>query len=362
MRAGIFLTLLINTVAGRAQPDTTNATYTLSGRFLYSAIWTEKGLLQPFTQNHPWSLQVDFGVLKNSRQAWNYCNCYSQNGLSLGYTNFSNPKKLGQAFTISGFVEPYLLLRRKFQLSLRGSAGLAFVNRLYDSLNNRENIFFSTNMSFALGLGINLSWQLNEKLKLKTSALFNHISNGGRKDPNEGMNFPGFGVGLDYNLNESRPQRRPVEKFSGKPMQFAVHAFVNQRTAWADKNWPDEKAWVVGANLGLIKRLGRLNGIGPGVEAYYDGINDVVRRRSGQLTQATTAAVNIQHYLFFGKLLFGQQLAWFVTPNTGFSKTLFQRYFLEYEVEQNWYAGFTLKAHGDHSDYLAFTTGYFLRR
>ncbi len=365
MRARTFIFLLcITTLNGYsqiAQTDTSNIIYNLSGKILYSSIWTGRESLHQFTQDHPWSAQIDFSVLKNTQYAWNYCHCYSQSGLSFGYINFANPSKLGKAFTVAGFAEPYLLLSKRFQISLRGGMGLAFLNKVYDSIANRENIFFSTKMSFLLMLGTNFSWQINEYLKFKTSIQFNHISNGGRRDPNEGMNFPGFTIGLDYSINRQKLERRTKEKFTGKSVGVVIHTFGNLRTAWAGGVWPEERQLVLGSNGGVIKRISRLNGVGAGGEFYYDGINSVYQQRSGQSIQTVVAAVNVQHYLFFGKLLFGQQLAWFVTPNTGYKRVLFQRYFIEYEMRRNWYAGFSLKAHGDHADYLAFSTGYFFK-
>jgi len=45
--------------------------------------------------------------------------------------------------------------------------------------------------------------------------------------------------------------------------------------------------------------------------------------------------LSLQHYLILGKLLFGQQFAWYVTSNTGYQKNIYQRYILEYEVKRN---------------------------
>ncbi len=343
-----------------AQPKE-DIVHSLSGQFQYSNIWTERGSLQQFTQNHPWMAQLDYGIVKNTQSAWNYCNCYTQNGLSLGYINFGNPVKLGSAFTFSSFTEPYLLHSKRTIISLRGSAGLAFLNKVYDSLTNKDDIFFSTKLSFLLGLGINISYRVNNYFSLKASAQFNHISNGGRKDPNEGMNFPGFSMGLEYHRKQDVMEHRAKEPYTEKSWGTMVHLFGNQRTAWPDRGWPEEKRLVLGLNVGLIKRIGRMNAIGPGAELYYDGINSVFQQRSGQILQTTAGAVNFQHYFFLGKLLLGQQLAWYVTSNTGFQKNLYQRYLIEYEIKKSWYAGFSLKAHGDRSDYFAFSTGYFIK-
>jgi len=137
-----------------------------------------------------------------------------------------------------------------------------------------------------------------------------------------------------------------------------IHAFGGQRIAQATSIFPEEKRVVSGINLGLIKRIGRLNAFGVGGEIYYDGINSITQQRSGHILTTTVGGISIQHYLFFGKLLFGQQFAWYVTPNTGFQNNRYQRYFLDYEVKQNWYAGVSLKAHGDQSDYLAISIGH----
>lgn len=361
MRVSVFILLFILSFAASGQHDSSKIVYDVSARFLHSFIWTERGSLQQFTKDHPWSLQIDFGILKNSQQTWNYCNCYTRNGLSVGYINFDNPSKLGQAFTFSAFTEPVLILRNRFSLSARGNAGFAFLNNVYDSVSNKESIFFSTKLSYYLALGLNASYQLNKDFKLTVSGQFNHISNGGRRDPNEGLNFPSVNLGLSYSINPQKLERRPIEKFTDKSWSIIVHTFGGQRIAQATSIRPEAKRLVSGINIGLIKRIGRLNALGAGGEIYYDGINSVTQQRTGHILQTTVGGVSIQHYLFLGKLLFGQQFAWYVTSNTGYEKNTYQRYFLEYEVVKYWYAGVSLKAHADQSDYLAISVGHHIK-
>ncbi|MBS1680408.1 MAG: acyloxyacyl hydrolase [Bacteroidetes bacterium] len=334
--------------------------YSFGAKWQYASIWTNRTILQPFTQSHPQSFQFDLGVLKNTNQAWNNCGCYSQNGLSVSYTDFNN-SKLGHAFTIAAFTQPLLYNSNRFQLSIRGSAGLAFVNKLYDSISNKDNIFFSASSSFYLGLGLNFSFRISNHLQAISSLQFNHISNGGKRDPNEGMNFPAVNVVVNYVVNPTMLNKRPNQKFTDKSWSLALHTFGTQRSVPATWVWPAATRWVLGVNVGLIKRLGRMNGVGVGGEFYNDGIKEVLQQRSNQRIQTQTGAVSIQHYLFFGKLLFGQQAAWFVTPKTGYQKKFYQRYFLEYAIKKNWYLGVSLKAHGDHSDFLALSTGYLFK-
>jgi hypothetical protein len=346
---------------GQTEKEDSSATIiSIAAQTTYNSIWTERGSLQSFTQNHPWSMQLDVGVLHDTKKAWDYCHCFINSGFSFGYINFSNPNQLGRAITFSAFTEPYLLNTKRFQISLRGSAGFAFLNKVYDSITNKQPIFFSEKVSFLLSLGTAFSFRLNDQFKIKATAQFNHISNGGRKDPNEGLNFPGYGFALVYALHPHELKRKAIEPFTDRYWGVMAHLFGNTRTAFAGATWPEEKRILMGVNAGVIRRITRLNGIGAGGEIYYDGINAVYQQRSGRTLQTTVAAVSLQHYLFLGKLLFGQQLAWYVTPNTA-DKKLFQRYLLEYEVKRNWYAGVSLKATSDHSDFFALSVGRLIR-
>jgi hypothetical protein len=171
------------------------------------------------------------------------------------------------------------------------------------------------------------------------------------------MNFPGVGLGLSYQVNPQKLEARSKERFEEKSWSVMVHAFGAQRSAQANVNWPEQVRWVSGITIGVIKRVSRINGIGGGGEIYYDGINSVFQQQSGRTIQTTVGGAGIQHYLFFGKLLFGQQFAWYLTANTGYRQNSYQRYFLEYEVIKNWYIGVSLKAHTDHSDYMAVSVG-----
>lgn len=356
------LGVLWGRVMGQEEKEETASTLvSVAVQSSYNTLWTERTNLQSFTRNHPMMAHVDVGFVRDSRKAWNYANCYSNNGFSFGYISFANREQLGRAITVSVFTEPYLLNAKRFQISLRGSAGFAFLNKLYDSITNKQPIFFSEKVSFLLALGTSFSYALTDQFKIKASAHLNHISNGGRKDPNEGMNFTGFGVALAYTLHPHPLQRKPIEPFTDGHWGVMMHLFGNTRTAFADKGWPEEKRIVMGVNAGVIRRITRLNGIGAGAELYYDGINAVYQQRSGQPLRTTVASVNLQHNLFFGKLLFGQQVAWYVTPDTGTDKKLFQRYVLEYEVKPHWYAGVTLKATADHSDFIALSLGRMIR-
>lgn len=312
----------------------------------------------PLVHRSPWSAQVDFGVIKNTQHAWNYCNCYSKNGASLSYVNFGNPVNLGYAINLAAFTEPYLSFSHKLQFSFRGGAGLAYLNRTFNALTNPDNTFYSRKLSFLLLLNLNAYYSLTPALRASVTAQFSHISNGGARDPNWGINFPTLGVGLEYMLQPATLKRRERRPYTDRSIKIIAHLFGGQRLLQANNNWPDEKGAIAGINAGVVKPLGRINAMGIGTELYYDGTNHLRETRYNQSYGDLIGSLSLQHYFFFGRLLFGQQLAYQVTKlNPDVSKRIYQRYVLQYRIGRHWYSGVSLKSYGNISENLSLITG-----
>lgn len=339
-------------------PDSTGPIYFLGTKYHRGVIITDSPLLKPLSGSSPWMIQAEVGIMKNTQQAWDYCNCYSKNGVAFSFTNFNNPEKLGTASSIIFFTEPYLYFSDKVQFSLRGGSGISYLTKIYDANTNPQNLFYSNTVSFFLMLNLNLYYSINPRWRASLTSQFSHISNGGTDWPNYGMNYPTLGVGLDYLINPQQLSKRISTLPLSGSLKPIVHAFGTGHKVVANGSYPQERKLLLGVNAGLIKPLTKVNALGFGGELSYDGISEIYQDQTGEEYSPWTGSFSLQHYIFFGKILFGQQLAYTVTAlNPDTKKKGYQRYFLEYKVGQNWYAGITLKAFGGRSDYLAFTSG-----
>ena len=339
--------------------DSTGPIYFLGATYHQGVIITDSPSLTSLAKSNPWMIQADFSVLKNTQQVWDYCNCYSKNGVSLSFTNFKDPEKLGTATSLIFFTEPYLYYSDKLQFSLRGGSGISYLTKVYNADTNPENLFYGSPISFFLMLNLNLYYSISPSWRASITGQFSHISNGGTKWPNYGMNYPTLAVGLDYNINPQQLSRRTSSPFTERSLKIIIHPFGTVHKAEANDSFAQERKLLLGVNAGVVKPLTRVNSLGLGGELYYDGLSEVFQARSGESYSPWTGSFSLQHYIFFGKILFGQQLAYAVTAlNPDTNKKLYQRYFLEYKVRPDWYAGITLKAYGGRSDYLAFTSGF----
>ncbi len=325
-----------------------------SGRLLFvdmmahrGSIITDSKSLEPNAQSHPLMFEFDLSRMQNTKQSWNQCKCYHKEGLTLSYVDFKNPDVLGKAVNLSIFTEPYLYYSPRFQFSLRTSAGLSYLNNVYDEETNPENLFFSSPISFLLSLGLVTNYSLGPSIHLKLAAQFNHISNGGTRYPNWGINFPTLAVGVSYQVNNQKLTNWNNPSPIDKAAKLIIRMYAGSHLA------DGERRMVTGLNVGLIKPLSRINGIGLGSEIVYDAINQVLENNTGKEYNTILASFSLQHYFFYGKVRFGQQLAYAIIPPTSHgSNRIYQLYTLEYFITKQWYMGTTLKAYGGASDYI----------
>ncbi len=103
-------------------------------------------------------------------------------------------------------------------------------------------------------------------------------------------------------------QPRSKEKLTTHPLKLIMRVGAGRHLK------DDTKRLVTGIHVGLVKQLTRVNGIGVGADLAYDPIYDVLEERQGVTYNSLLAALSAQHYFFYGRLLFGQQLAYYVVP------------------------------------------------
>jgi hypothetical protein len=335
-----------------------------SGRLFFISASAHRGTIVVQDENAAYlvqkktkGLQLDLSVLKNTQRTWDYCNCYSKSGVSLSYVDFGNPVNLGHAINFAAYVEPYLSFSHRLQFSFRGGAGFAYLNRTFNAVTNPDNTFYSRKVSFLLLLNLNVYYALTPSLRASLTAQFSHISNGGARDPNWGINFPAIGVGLEYMLRPEVLKPRMRKPFTDRSIKVITTVFGGRRLLQANDPWPDQHRLIAGINTGVVKPLGRISAIGLGAELYYDGTSHLREVRYQQKYSDMIGAISLQHYFFFGKIVFGQQMAYQVTRlNPDVYKHFYQRFLLGYQLRRHWYGGITLKSHGDVSENLSFVS------
>lgn len=307
--------------------------------------------LIPVSRSTPVGVSVNWSRIKTSDRAWQNCNCYSRNGWGLNYYNYNNPDQLGSSLNLIYFAEPYLLNREAFSITLRNAAGITYLTRVYNPETNPENIFFSSKLSFFLGVAVKANLRLGEKYQAHVGLHYNHISNGGLKQPNKGMNFPGLSVGVSRVLNNRRLEAKPDSLYGyNEAISYLAGVFGNIRSVnHAGATTSHLSAGVYGV---VLKPLSKINGLNLGASLAWDG----KYRRELELQQSDDEPVKqafyFGHHFTFGKLAFMQQFGYYLIRPEPLVDPFFQRYSLLYNFTGKLYAGTGLTAYGHVAEHL----------
>ena len=312
--------------------------------------------LRSIEDSYPTGLELDLAWHKVSQKAWESCECYPKVGMSLTFWDFDNPEVLGQGFTGMFYVEPVFGARRKLSYSVRAAFGLSYQNNPYDSVSNPDNLSYSTRVAFPLQLGGSLHYRIAPEWLLNFSLMYNHISNGGIREPNKGINWPSIAFGAAYYLDEPvfKKYKQNHWRDNGPPMR---RLDVNLFLAYEE---PESKLFLFSPGLEIkwSKQFARINAFTLGGEILYDNGTRYVIETNGDEASPVKAGLAVGHEFLLGKFLFSQQFGVYVYKPYDIHSDVYQRYGLVYRINDRYSAGVNLKVHGHVSNFMDLRIGY----
>ncbi len=324
----------------------------LGVRSHYGVIIPHSPELEPISQTNPFGFQADISWMKTDDNAWKTCNCYGRTGISFAFFDYANNDQLGRSYNLIYFAEPYFKYQGAFKVSLRSGLGATYLDQVYDEETNPENLFYSAPISFYLLLGVNLNYHLNEKLAISLSGNYNHISNGGQRQPNKGINFPTISIGVDRVFNYQPLAKKPDELKSYDPAtQFYLSSFGSLRSA--DEETQGSNHLRAGLLFGVMKPLSTISGLSGGFEVSYDGSYRFNISDQGLNESPIVSALLLGHRFKFGKVYFFTHYGFYTSrPRTLQPNRTFQNYALLYQFKGQLMFGTGLIAYGKVADHM----------
>lgn len=329
-----------------AQTETINPTlYGL--RTHYGFIIPHSEELKNISNTNPWGIQLEWSKLQISRKSWDNCNCYAQTGISFNYFNYANQEQLGNSYNLIYFAEPYLNFNQRLFYSFRAGGGISILDQVYDEVGNPENTFYSSPLSFIILLNFNINYRVSDHYTLSLTGNYNHISNGGTQQPNKGMNFPTFGLGLTYNPKKYTltGYDRLIQKkgnWQGYARLFGTLPNVN-----ATDEFPDQRKLLLGISGGAQKYLTNFIALSMGLEVVRDeSYKERAKRTDGDFDFHSVGFM-IGNNFIFGRFTINQQMGYYLyRPFPTADPDFYQRYELLYRLGEKYQLGTSLKAHG----------------
>ncbi|MCX7986807.1 MAG: acyloxyacyl hydrolase [Bacteroidales bacterium] len=351
------LSILISACVYARNDTTINNPFYIGFRNYYGFIIPHSESIRSISYSRPRGVGIDMGWLALDQKVWDHCFCYPMLGFNFYYTDFNNRPILGHAYAMLFFVEPTFAILKRAYLSYRFGMGIAYMDTPYDSLTNPKNLFYSTRISFPLQAAITLNISLYSRLKLRISANYEHISNGGLKQPNKGINYPTIGFGANYFIDQVYvPVRSRItnELYSKNWLFYATLS----GTAKTIANNESTRYFIYGLTIEGKKRFARISAFSVGTELTVDYSLKEYLNRIQLDKDYKRAGVLIGHNLLIGRIVFYQKLGAYLYSPYKAKDPIYQRYGLMYRATKNIWAGVDLKAHRHVADFLDIRLSY----
>jgi hypothetical protein len=314
----------------------------------YGFIIPHSASIASISDTKPYGFEISLNKLHTSFNRWKVYNAYWISGVQAGYFNFQNPDIVGNAFALTIYTEPVIAFSQRIFFTIRTGIGISYHTKFYDEVENPSNQFFATKINFPLYLDLRLKYKLGDHFFITLSGCYNHISNGGFKQPNKGMNFPTVALGAEYYYKNI-----PVlsHNFSSKlkvpkPGIFGVIQCISTFQVLSKSDtFPEKKVFVYGFHARAAKQLTRFYSLNAGAEIVFDGyIRETIRRAQSELDYKRCALTVGQDFLF-GKVFFSQHLGIYLYSPYKARNPVYQKYELALKIRPHIMAGFYLKAH-----------------
>lgn len=309
----------------------------------YGFIFAHSKDVESTANSRPAGVSLEYSQLKFDSASFNLARCYPRTGFNLIYFNYDNAT-LGHSVNGTYFLEPTFVLAKKISFAPRGSIGLSFLTNPYHPTKNPNNNSYSLPISVFLQLGARLNFAVTNKLSLSTMVNYLHISNGGIKDPNKGINWPTASLGMHYQLNNTvfKKQHYQQTKLTKKNAKVEIGIYSSYRF---QARGGKDRYLVPGTFIGYFKQLNNLHSAGLVADLHLDYSLAEKQRRIGEPLHYHFASLALGHEFLMGKFIFWQQVGYYVLPPDERYENWYHRWGLSYGLHKNVALGVSVKAH-----------------
>ena len=326
----------------------------------YGFIIPHSEAIENVSNSNPYGFEINLMRINTSFKSWSVFSSFWFSGIQAAYINFQNPEVLGSAFLLTGFAEPVIFNSGKFLFTLRGGAGLSYHTEIYDETENPDNKFFCTRISFPVYVAARIRYRINSKTLITLSGFYNHISNGGIKQPNYGMNFPTLALGVEHTRNPFIIRKPSGYSFVNDPAgwYYRIQIISSYKVVDETETYPEKGVLVTGLNTSAFRRLGHHYALGFGAEYVNDRALKEVIYREGSDVDNKRAALTAGQDFHFGKVVFYQHFGFYVYSPYEAEDPVYQMYGLGIRLHKRIMAGVFIKAHRHIADFMGLSLSF----
>jgi hypothetical protein len=325
----------------------------------YGFIFAHSEAVENTKGSYPYGAEILLSWQRNDRQAWDLCNCYPRKGLLLAYYNYDK-NILGKGVVSAYFLEPSYRLGKRIFFSFKAAAGLVYLTKPHHPDRNPNNMSYSSAVSGYVMLGTGIWIRLHDKWWINPSISYQHISNGGMREPNKGINWPTAGLAINYtpHLMPYFSSERSKDKYwKARPPRWDIGLFGMPKRSIQDSG-QGKRVLLFGLQLQAGKQVGRINALTVGMEITSDRSLYLKLKKDNTEASSIRAGLLGGHEFLLGKFIFSQRLGVYLFDQTPYYDALFHCWGIHFRSNKHIGMGLNLKAHRHIAEYIDFRIVY----
>ena len=353
---------LASLCAGGALRGQGHAPWTLHAAGQGGFIMAHTPTVRHLATSHPVGLRLDLSRRLSGRRAWHNLYPHATWGATAHYHHTGNAR-LGNLYALTLFGEPVVMGHRRpagVRLTLRMGAGVGYAPRPFDLTDNPTNNALSASFNYALHGLWTLYVPLSRRLSLQGGAGLFHLSNGGSRKPNLGLNVVSAQLGATWTVAADPTFRpaRPVDTLPVPVRRTSLRLRVATGRAQAGLREP-RTYWLSTVGLGVGRRLNARSELIAELDGFRNPALRAAARTQGLTGRFVRLGVGAGHELGFGRMSLVTFLGGYLVNAHPRQGLFYQRWGLRYYAPRTpgWFGQLSMVTHLATADFVEWGVG-----
>jgi len=313
------------------------------------------------------SFEINLARSTYGKNQWEALYKYPLTGVSYWNAWLGDRETIGKGHALMPFISFPLIKKEKSQLDFRLAAGLGYLTKKFDRLENYKYIAIGSHLNAAINLMVEYRWKPVQHLQLSGGLQLMHFSNGSIKTPNFGLNIPSLTTGLALKINRENPYIMRSIRPSLTMFEFDGRQFVEVRINGnlGTKSIGEvisERYNVYAGSISIMKPLGYKSKAGLSFDFSYDGSDKRYVGTKGidydNELQIVKPGISMVYEVVLSRLSFPLALGFYTGGLYKSEGISYYKLGIQYLISRNIFSTITLKTHYARADYVSLGIGY----
>jgi hypothetical protein len=339
----------------------------ISSNYRYGFVIPHHSSLVYLIEDHSKAWDINVSLCTKGDKLWQQYYRVPDLGLGFYHADLGNPKYLGKANAVYGFIRIPVINKNRFHVNYLMGGGVAFLTKPFNVESNIYNIAVGSKANAFIDLGLSAELKIIKSLFFSTGLQFTHYSNGAWKVPNLGFNIPSAKAGLKYYLKDNPlPEVKPYKELKSEFKR--KYEFWFTYTGGIRENPPPNgrKFYVSAICINAERQFTPRRKFGTGLDIFYDPslglrlkndsieVNESYNYRSG---------IHVSHDVIFNNVAFTMQAGvYYYTKETKGDGYIYSRFGFRIKVCKHLATILTLKTHFFKADVIEWGLGYYFEK